>query len=131
MTIKFLNFEEWLTLNPDIKDVEEECPDCFGDGIEDCPYCSQPIECDTCDGSGKKKTTDAKAMYYTQLIKEIKLAQKAGIEIEIVDLLPKDFFSLSETTLEQVWKAIDAEIRSDETDPRKLAAQANQIMELS
>lgn len=52
-----MNFKEWRDRNPEIVDQEEEkeedCEECDGSGIIECPHCGVASDCEDCNGTGK------------------------------------------------------------------------------
>lgn len=54
----FTTFQEWKAANPDIEETLEDCEDCGGDGDDECPHCGRWGRCETCHGSGKKRTLE-------------------------------------------------------------------------
>ena len=51
MSTTILTYDQWIKLHPEF-DQEEKCVECNGTGETSCPYCTQAIECDECDGKG-------------------------------------------------------------------------------
>ena len=73
---QFLSYEEWIKLNPELLEQEEECDECDGQGTKECSECGQDIECEECEGTGKQNS--AKLIYDKQLKKEKERLKKMG-----------------------------------------------------
>lgn len=58
MMFRLMTFDEWKTINDDLKpgeSVTSECESCNGDGEVRCPHCGSITDCEDCDGSGQVK----------------------------------------------------------------------------
>jgi hypothetical protein len=81
----FIPYYKWKRRNPDLVEMQDRCPDCWGDGEEECPCCGSLVECERCSATGKViplpdgKTVTLKMLYWIQRRRD-KAAVEAYLE---------------------------------------------------
>lgn len=88
MDISPISYDEWIKLNPDAEEQEEDCEECDGDGIIVCFNCGNDMGCTECGGTGKKRSS--RKIYQSQKLRDLELLGKYNKYIaDIMTPLPQ------------------------------------------